>query len=129
MAALLRVLCSPLSPLRLGAVRGDGQGQRGEREMSDEPHEIRPLPLAVHRQTVSPLSHSLRAWLRPYEPTTDRYTVEGAHTDKTYTYSIGICVDADSHTPECAVKQTDSTSTNSSSFCIGKNLPGTSSTK
>lgn len=51
---------------------------------------------------------------------THRFKVEGAHTDKTYTYSIGICVDADSQTSGCAVKQTDSTANSSNTRCIGK---------
>jgi cation-dependent mannose-6-phosphate receptor len=50
-----------------------------------------------------------------------RYEIQGAHTDKTYKYNIGICVDVDHDgIPGCAVKQTDSTSNSSHSFCIGR---------
>lgn len=49
-----------------------------------------------------------------------RYEIKGAHTDKTYTYTIGICVDVDKDSPGCAVKQTDYANSTSHSFCIGK---------
>lgn len=49
-----------------------------------------------------------------------RYEIQGAHTDKTYKYNIGICVDVDSEIPGCAVKQTDSANSTSHSYCIGR---------
>jgi cation-dependent mannose-6-phosphate receptor len=49
-----------------------------------------------------------------------RYEVDGVHTDKTYKYNLGICVDVEGDTPGCAVTQTDSTNISSRTFCIGK---------
>ena len=55
--------------------------------------------------------------------TTDyRYTIEGAHTDKTYSYKVGVCVDADSTSPGCAVLQTDSANHTDHSYCVGKTM-------
>ena len=49
-----------------------------------------------------------------------RYEIKGAHTDKVYSYKVGICVDATDEAAGCAVVQTDSQNYTDKSYCVGK---------